>query len=164
MAAETAIINSVVISGGSGFVGAAIARELAERHPECAITIIDLHPPGPMHVVPDRATFIKVDVTVPEQVTKALQQTRPDLVIHTAGIVPALAERFGRRLEQHVWRINLEGTRNMLVAAQQSGSKAFIYTSTCCVVTDYLGMPWPNIDERWPTPHTGSLIYGESKV
>ncbi|KAL4804799.1 hypothetical protein BDV18DRAFT_27789 [Aspergillus unguis] len=163
MAAST-ILSSVVISGGSGFVGAAIARALAERHTECAITIIDLHPPGPTHAVPDGASFIKADITVPDQVAKALEATQPDVVIHTAGIVPALAERFGRRLEKQVWQINVEGTKNMLEAAKKSGSKAFIYTSTCCVVTDYLGMPWPNIDERWPTPLTGSLIYGESKA
>ncbi|KAL4998230.1 hypothetical protein BDV10DRAFT_194535 [Aspergillus recurvatus] len=163
MAENLPSISSVVISGGSGFVGAAIARAFAERHPECAITILDFHPPGPAHVVPESASFIQADITDADGVTRALQQTRPDLVIHTAGIVPDLAERFGRRLGKHVWRVNVEGTRNMLEAAKRSGSKAFVYTSTCCVLTDYLGVPLPNVDERWPTPHT-SLIYGESKA
>ncbi|KAL4926618.1 uncharacterized protein BDV17DRAFT_151609 [Aspergillus undulatus] len=163
MAGNTVSIKSVVISGGSGFVGAATASAFAERHPECAITILDLNPPGPTHVVPESASFIQADITNADEVAKALQQTRPDVVIHTAGVVPVLAERFGRRLEKHVWRINVDGTRNMLAAAKESGSKAFVYTSTCCVVTDYLDMHYPNIDERWPTPGT-SLIYGESKA
>ncbi|KAL4955555.1 hypothetical protein BDW69DRAFT_160404 [Aspergillus filifer] len=156
-------IKSVVISGGSGFVGAAIARAFAERRPECAITIIDLQPPGPTHIVPDNASFIQADIINAAEVAKALEQTQPDVVIHTAGIVPGLAERFGRRLEKHVWQINFDGTRNMLDAAKKSGSKAFVYTSTCCVVTDDLETPYPNIDENWPTSRT-SLIYGESKA
>ncbi|KAL4793212.1 hypothetical protein BDV19DRAFT_367192 [Aspergillus venezuelensis] len=156
-------IKSVVISGGSGFVGAAIARAFAEWRPECAITIIDLQPPGPTHIVPDNASFIQADIINAAEVAKALEQARPDVVIHTAGIVPGLAERFGRRLEKHVWQTNFVGTKNMLEAAKESGSKAFIYTSTCCVVTDDLETPYPNIDEHWPTPRT-SLIYGESKA
>ncbi|KKK19600.1 hypothetical protein ARAM_000360 [Aspergillus rambellii] len=156
-------IQNIVISGGCGFVGAATARAFAERYADCAITIIDLHPPNPAHPVPDHTSFIQLDITNADQVSKACQQVRPDVVIHTAGLVPVLAERFGRGLEKDVWRINVEGTRNMLAAAKESGVKAFVYTSTCCVVTDQMGMPYPNIDERWPTPRT-SLIYGESKA
>lgn len=163
MTGSTVSIRSVVISGGTGFVGAATARALAERHSECAITIIDLHPPGPTHAVPASATFIQADITNADETSEVLQRTRPDIVIHTAGIVPDLAERFARRLQNHVWRVNVEGTKNMLEAAKKSGSMAFIYTSSCCAVTDDMVMPYPNVDESWPTSRT-SLIYGESKV
>ncbi|KAI9376692.1 hypothetical protein BJX61DRAFT_155131 [Aspergillus egyptiacus] len=163
MEASTVPFRSVVISGGSGFVGASIARAFAERYSGCSITIVDLHPPGPTHIVPDCVSFVQVDVTNFGEVNNALQQTKPDIVIHTAGVVPDLSERFRRRLEKHVWRVNVEGTRNMLEGAKESGAKAFIYTSTCCVVTDYMDMSYPNIDERWPTFRT-SLIYGESKA
>ncbi|KAL5338431.1 hypothetical protein BJX70DRAFT_204241 [Aspergillus crustosus] len=163
MAGTTASIKSILISGGSGFVGAATARAFAGRYPDCTITILDLHHPGPTHTVPAGVIVLQVDITNADEVGKALQQTRPDVVIHTAGIVPGLAERFGRRFEKQFWRVNVEGTRNMLEAAKESGASAFVYTSTCSVVTDDTGMPWPNIDERWPTPLT-SLIYGESKA
>ncbi|KAJ0423955.1 hypothetical protein BJY00DRAFT_28916 [Aspergillus carlsbadensis] len=163
MARSSTCLNSVLISGGTGFVGAATARAVAEKYPQCDITILDLHPPGPTHAVPDSASFVQADITNADEVNKALQQATPDVVIHTAGIVPVLAERFGRRIEEHVWRVNVEGTKNMLEAAKQSGANAFVYTSTCCVVTDGMGMPYPNIDEQWPTSPR-SLIYGESKA
>ncbi|GES61423.1 NAD(P)-binding protein [Aspergillus terreus] len=163
MSISKASLTNVLISGGTGFVGAAIARALAEKHPECALTIIDLNPPGSNHVVPDGITFIQVDVTNADEVSQAVQQVKPDLVIHTAGIVPALAERFARRQEKRVWKINVEGTRNMLEAAKQSGVKGFVYTSTCCVVTDNMDSPYININEEWLIPQT-SLIYGESKA
>ncbi|KAE8360621.1 NAD(P)-binding protein [Aspergillus caelatus] len=151
-------MEKVLISGGTGFVGAAIARALAEKHPECAITIIDRKPPGSVHTLPDGIEFIKVDVTIQEEVSKAIEQVKPDIIIHAAGIVPALSERFGRRLEGHVWKTNVGGTEHILQAAKQSGVKGFIYTSSCCVVTDQMGVPYHNIDEQWPTPPS-SLIY-----
>lgn len=106
---------------------------------------------------------MQVDVTFAYEVNKAFQAVKPDVVIHTAGIVPTLADRFSRRLEREVWKVNVEGTQNMLDAASKSGVEAFIYTSTCCVTTDDMRMPYPNINELWPTSRT-SLIYGESKV
>ncbi|KAF9893615.1 erg26, C-3 sterol dehydrogenase [Aspergillus nanangensis] len=157
------MLQNVLISGGTGFVGAAIARALAEKYPECAITIIDLKPPGTIHVVPHGVLFVCVDITNADEVSKAIQQVQPEIVIHTAGIVPVLSERFARRLERHVWAVNVEGTRNMLEAAKRSGVKGFIYTSTCCVVTDQMDVPYANIDENWPT-QSSSLIYGESKA
>jgi sterol-4alpha-carboxylate 3-dehydrogenase (decarboxylating) len=59
--------------------------------------------------------------------------------------------------------VNVEGTRNMLAAARESGVEAFVYTSSCCCVTDNMSIQYPNIDESWPLSHQ-SLVYGESKV
>lgn len=155
--------KKVLVSGGTGFVGAATVRSLADKHPSCAITIIDRSPPRAQHALPEKVEFMQVDVTSMSEVNKALQMIQPDVVIHTAGIVPALADRFRRRLEREVWKINVQGTKNMLDAAAECGVKAFIYTSTCCVTTDDMRFPYPNINEDWPTSRT-SLIYGESKV
>jgi sterol-4alpha-carboxylate 3-dehydrogenase (decarboxylating) len=162
---DGSILNSkkVIVSGGTGFVGAAIARSLADKHPGCAIIILDLSPPRPQHALPDEVEFVQVDVASMAEVRKTLQTVKPDIVIHTAGIVPALADRFGRRLERDVWRTNVQGTKNMLGAAAECGVKAFIYTSSCCVTTDDMRFSYPNINEEWPTSPT-SLIYGESKV
>jgi sterol-4alpha-carboxylate 3-dehydrogenase (decarboxylating) len=160
-----AILKSkkVLVSGGTGFVGAATVRSLADQHPGCDIIILDLSPPRPQHALPKDVEFVQVDVASMADVKNALQRVKPDIVIHTAGIVPALANRFGRRLEREVWRTNVQGTKNMLDAAAECGVKAFIYTSTCCVTTDDMRFPYPNINEEWPTSPT-SLIYGESKV
>lgn len=155
--------KKILISGGTGFVGSATVRALAEKHPSCAITVIDRSPPRPQHDIPEKVECMQVDVTNANEVSKAFQVVKPNVAIHTAGIVPGLADRFARRLERQVWRTNVEGTRNMLDAAAENGTEAFIYTSTCCVTTDDMRMPYPNINERWPTSPT-SLIYGESKV
>jgi sterol-4alpha-carboxylate 3-dehydrogenase (decarboxylating) len=153
----------VLITGGCGFVGTAIARAITEKHPECRITIIDINAPGPNHQVPSQANFIKVDITSTTQVEEAMRQIRPIIVIHTAGIVPVLAERFGRRMQSTVWKLNVEGTRIMLEVSKRLGVNAFVFTSSCCVLIDDMRLPYRNVTEEWPTSQN-SLIYGESKA
>lgn len=92
-----------------------------------------------------------------------MRQIRPTIVIHTAGIVPVLAERFGRRMQSMVWKLNVEGTRIMLDVSKRLGVKAFVFTSSCCVLIDDMRLPYRNVTEEWPTSQN-SLIYGESKV
>lgn len=156
-------IPSALITGGTGFVGSAIIKALAKKYPDCLITSLDIHPPKINYGPKSNISFAQADVTNIESITDAITAANPALVIHTAGLVPSLAERYGRRLKDLAHKVNVEGTRNVLRAAQDAGVQAFIYTSSCCSVTDEMNFPYANINEQWPTSTT-SLIYGESKV
>lgn len=166
---STTPLQHVLVSGGSGFLGSAIVRSLLELHPNCRISIIDTATPSKDRFFGlDAANgvtvdFYKGDVTKLEEMKQLLQKIRPQIVIHSAGIVPPLSERYSRRMEKTVKLINVEGTRNMLEAAKDSHVQAFVYTSSCCAVTDDMTQPYANIDERWPTSENSSH-YGESKV
>lgn len=151
---------SVLITGGVGFLGTFVVEATSAQHPEWDITVLDLNLPK---IPKENVAYEVGDVTNLASVTAIVEKTKPNVVIHTAGLVPELAGRYGRELRNMVWDINVNGTRNMLAAAKNAGVKAFVWTGSCCAVTDDMRYQYPNIDERWPTSNH-SLIYGESKV
>ncbi len=156
-----AVIERLLITGGCGFVGTAIVNALSQKHPECLITIVDTKPLK--DDLTNNVRYITGNTTVLDDLVKACKAAQPQVVIHSAAIIPPLSERYRRRLEKLVFEVNIEGTRNALDAAKKSGCTSFVYTSSCCAVTDDMSVSYMNIDERWPVSPESS-IYGESKV
>lgn len=162
-------IPTVLVTGGTGFVGSAIVRSLLEHHPTCQITILDLtiSPSQSLErgISHHNVTFLKANILDLDELRQAFQSNRPTAVVHTAGFVPPLSERYARRMEREAHRLNVDGTRNVLEVAREVGVKAFVYTSTCCVVIDDWRNEYANIDERWPVVERGKgSIYAESKA
>lgn len=62
-----------------------------------------------------------------------------------------------------VFRVNVEGTRNVLEAAKNAGARGFVNTSSVTVVVDELERDFRNVDEEWPVGGAGTS-YGQSKV
>lgn len=152
-----ATIERALVTGGSGFLGTAIVQALLEKHPECLITIVDTKPPTNDLIQCKNVRYLCASTTSLDEVLKAFKAARPQVVIHSAGIVPPLSERYGRRLEKLCLEVNVEGSRSVLDAAQRSGCSALVYTSSCCAVTDDMSVAYKNIDERWPVSPVSSV-------
>ena len=128
---------SVVVTGGQGFVGEAIVTALIEQEPSWNIAVLDLQEAFNSTASP-QVRYLKVDITSIAEVQEAFQEFKPTVVIHTAGIIPPLAQRYTRTCEHVVKNINVNGTHNVLKAATDLGVAAFVYTSSCSAVTDDL--------------------------
>lgn len=153
----------VLVTGGSGFLGRNLVESLLEKHPEWNISILDAQPP-PSTLSKRIVQYIEADITSRESVNNAFVDISPDLVVHTAGIVPARKFRYSTRRKdwERVKAINYEGTKHVLDAAMASGCKKFVYTSSCTAVIDDLDHDYYFMNETVPIGNA-TLHYGKSK-
>ena len=157
-----ALIPSALITGGVGFLGSQIVRDLRKKYPECAITVMDFIQPSPSSAVAG-VCYRTGNITNAKEVSDIVQDTKPVLIVHTAGKIPDLNLRYTQLEKPQIFQINVEGTRNMFSAAKEAGVQAFVYTSSIAVVTDAIDLEQKNVTEDYP--RVGKFLdYGESKV
>ncbi|MFV0475022.1 MAG: D-erythronate dehydrogenase [Pikeienuella sp.] len=123
----------VLITGGGGFLGAKLAKTLAEqgeiRGREITHMIqADLFQPEPV-AAPFKVEGLALDIGDRAAVDAAFA-AKPDAVFHLAAVVSGQAEaEFDIGL-----RVNLHGTLNLLEAARQAGNQPiFVFTSSVAV-------------------------------
>lgn len=97
----------VLLTGGRGFVGSRLKAFLAARHPSWTLL-------APSSVSGDDNGPI-LDVTDPESVNAAIADFRPDIVVHLAAVTTVNA---AMRAPRDAWRVNLDGTLNVVMALQ----------------------------------------------
>lgn len=156
----------ILVTGGAGFVGKAIVTSLLTSHPDWRITVVDIKPESAWTAPHALAVdYQQVDIRKPNECFNVVELTEPHAIIHAAGLVPNSRARYGRNpvMQHNVTKLNVEGTANMLAAAKECGVRNFVYTSSCCVLTDDLDRDFHNFKEDLPVSQK-SLMYGESKV
>jgi nucleoside-diphosphate-sugar epimerase len=112
----------VMITGGSGFVGAHLVRRLLDQGHQ--VTSLDKNPGLFDDELRSRgAVLLSGSVTEPHEVTKAMDGA--ELVYH-------LASPFGDILQPDAayWDIEVNGTRNVLAAAERLGVRRVVHCST----------------------------------
>lgn len=121
-------LGHVLVTGGSGFLGNHIVSLLAQRKACSKITVLDLkQPPNPV----DGVQYEQGDLTDYDAMLKLFTKHKFDGVIHTAS--PVMTASKNKELTH---KVNVEGTKTMVQAAQETGVKAFVYTSSASVIHD----------------------------
>ncbi len=108
-----------VITGGKGYVGFALVKELEARGEKMRLL---LRTDSPYFDGIECEKFMG-DVTDPEQLEKAFEGA--ETVYHIAGIVDLTGTK-----DKQVWNVNYEGTKNVVAACKKCGVKTLIYCSS----------------------------------
>lgn len=116
-------MNSILVCGGSGFLGAAVAKALISAGH--SVTVFDRESPA---FLLDQASYIKGDITNPCELESAVQGH--DIVYNFAAIAD-LNE--GLRRPVDTVKVNILGNALLLDACVAAGVKKFIYASTVYV-------------------------------
>ncbi|PVH99207.1 hypothetical protein DM02DRAFT_615239 [Periconia macrospinosa] len=133
--------GKVLVVGGCGFLGAHIVSLILKRHPQSQVAVLDLRTTSNRHASPS-VSYHDGDITDASAMQALFTQIKPDVVFHTAS------PHFDAPSKIHD-KVNVEGTDILIKAAQDSGVKAFVYTSSASLVID-ASMTVVNADETWP--------------
>jgi sterol-4alpha-carboxylate 3-dehydrogenase (decarboxylating) len=147
---------NILITGGAGFLGKAIIRELLDpASPVITATIRIFDQADPTDNYADgRIEYIRGDIRDAEALKGACKGI--DLVIHSAAIVD-----WGIKSDEEVLAINFNGTANVVRACEHNNVRYLVYTSSLDAV--YSGRPLINIDESFPYPEDLKTSYCRSK-
>lgn len=133
--------GKVLVVGGCGFLGSHVVSLILKRHPESQVAVLDLRTSSNRNASPS-VSYHEGDITDAGAMQSLFAKIKPDVVFHTAS------PHFDAP-PKVLAKVNVEGTENLLKAAQDSGVKAFVYTSSASLVID-ASMMVVNADETWP--------------
>ncbi len=145
---------TILITGGAGYVGSHLCRQLRRRG--IKHLILDDFSTGhacQLHGSP----FVRADIGDPPALDRVFSEFRPDTVMHLAAL--ATLGDCARR-PQDAERINVWGTRTLLDAMVRHGVYNLVFASSCAVYTPTSA--GTRLTEKLPLgPDTA---YGKSKA
>lgn len=153
-------ISPVLLVGGAGFLGLHLIQQFYDITPRPRIHVFDVRP-LPIKLSkqftfnPQDVTFHQGDLTSCEDVSKAILESKAQVVVHSASPMHGNSQS----IYEHV---NVKGTRNLLDVSKKLGVKAFVYTSSAGVI--FNGQDVHNADESWPIPEVPMDGYNETKA
>jgi nucleoside-diphosphate-sugar epimerase len=142
----------------AGMIGCHTARELLDRGDEVAFFDIAPRPDYIARVVKADVQVVRGDVRELPGVIEAVQAFKPDVIVHTAGLIAGVAQQLPFR----GFEINVMGTVNVAEAARLTGVRRIVHASTLGVV-DRSARQESAITEDFQLGGNDS-VYGTSKV
>ncbi len=156
-ASLTVELGRVLVTGGSGFVGANLVTTLLDRGYQ--VRSFDRAPsPLPPH---PHLHVLQGDITDTAVCAEAVDGI--DTVFHTAAIIDLMGgASVTEEYRQRSFGVNVGGTENLVHAGQKAGVQRFVYTASNSVVMG--GQTIAGGDETLPYTSRFNDLYTETKV
>lgn len=146
-------MDTALVTGGAGFLGSHVAERLVRRGDR--VVVLDDLSGGFRRNVPAGAEFHQGSILDGTCVTELFTRHRFRWVYHLAAYAAEGLSAFIRRFN---YRVNLEGSVNLINAAVNHGTECFVFTSSIAV---YGAGQLPFSEESVPQPEDP---YGIAKL
>lgn len=145
----------VVVTGGAGFIGSHVVRDLLAR--DCEVAVIDNLRSGYVKNLPNAGeTFHELDIRNGEL---APVFARADAVVHLAALV-SVPQSIERPKENQA--INVDGTERVLEAAANAGARRVVLASSAAIYGDAPTLPKRETDSPAPqSPYADAKLENE---
>jgi nucleoside-diphosphate-sugar epimerase len=147
------IMSVVLITGGLGFLGSHVARELLRRGHDVVLLDIAVNEKL-IKDVKEKVKIVKGDIAVPTQLGEAVKTYGVNTIIHYAALLSKAAEAN----PQLAYKVNFEGLWNVFEIARSMDLDAVIFASS--IAAYGLGVPQIVKEDTYTIPYT---LYGISK-
>lgn len=136
---------AILITGGAGFLGSHLAKRLIDAQKE--VVIFDKNPKK-LHLkeASEKVTLIKGDVANLRALEKVCEDYQFEAVFHLAALLPPNTEEDPYK----AFKVNVEGTLNILTIAEKYNIKNVIYPSSATVFGPDRTPPFTEEDLRDP--------------
>ena len=147
--------RKILITGGAGFIGSQVARAYLQAGHE--VIVVDDFSQGKRERIPAGIRLYEADICDQDRLAAIFAHERPSVVNHHAALVSV---RESYEQPEPYWRVNLQGTENVLEAARKAGIGKFIYASSGgAIYGETQVLPIPE-----SAPANPISPYGESKL
>lgn len=147
---------SILVIGGTGFIGPRVIRRLAARGED--VVCMDINPNATLYAgLEDRVTVVRGDVTQFEDVMRTTIATKPERLLNLAYLLGG-----GEGEPHHTMRLNILGMDNCFEVARLCGIQRVVYASSVAVsgLQRHFGERLVNEDD----PKFGTSQYAMHKI
>jgi len=155
--------TNILITGGTGFLGSYIIKELVEKNYTVrAIRRSNKLPAYISRKIFDRVEWVDGDILDVVSLEEAMEGI--DSVVHTAAIVS-----FVKKDRRQMYQVNVEGTANVVNMALEKGVKRFVHISSVASLGRTANGGYVNEEKKWEeskvnTHYAKSKYQGELEV
>lgn len=142
--------KTVLITGGTGFLGVHLTRFLLKRKYKVILLDTALLTADD---IKRKVQVANIDIRDKKRVNDFFKQVKPDYVVHAAAALPIHNNR------DYIFSVNVNGTKNILEASLKNKMKKLTFIST----TAMYGIP-EDLPEKETSPLHPIGFYGESKA
>jgi len=135
--------NKILVTGGTGFLGSYIIKELVEKsYPVRAIRRSHKLPPYIPKEIFDKVEWVDGDILDVISLEEAMEEV--DTIIHAAAVVS-----FVKKDREMMYRVNVEGTANVVNIALEKNVRRLIHISSVAALGRTVASGFVNEEKKW---------------